>query len=111
MYINFIATLFYYDWLTNFYLPERIKIISTHYMKKNFKGLLFFLPSFIALSSSAKFYDTHLNENKKYSYNLPGTVIIPASDFLDKIPKGNIITDAGTQHTAWLFNNTDIVNE
>lgn len=40
---------------------------------------------------------------------LPGTIIIPASDFLDEIPKGNIITDAGTQQTSWLFNNTGIV--
>lgn len=40
---------------------------------------------------------------------LSGTVIIPASDFLDEIPKGNIITDAGMQRTAWLFNNTGIV--
>src|SRR4051794_18664437 len=37
------------------------------------------------------------------------TVIIPASDFLDEIPKGNIITDAATLHTEWLFNNTAIV--
>src|SRR3954465_7735924 len=37
------------------------------------------------------------------------TVIIPASDFLDEIPKGNIITDASTLHTDWLFNNTGIV--
>ena len=41
--------------------------------------------------------------------NLPGTVIIPASDFLHEIPKGNIITDAATQKTTWLFNNTGIV--
>ncbi len=41
--------------------------------------------------------------------SLSGTIIIPASDFLDEIPKGNIITDAGTQRTTWLFNNTGIV--
>lgn len=40
---------------------------------------------------------------------LPSTVIIPASDFLNEIPKGNIITDAGTMRTTWLFNNTGIV--
>lgn len=40
---------------------------------------------------------------------LPNTVIIPASDFLQEIPKGNIITDAATQQTEWLFNNTAIV--
>jgi hypothetical protein len=43
------------------------------------------------------------------SHKLQGTVIIPASDFLDEIPKGNIITDAATQRTDWLFNNTGIV--
>src|SRR5205823_3653736 len=36
-------------------------------------------------------------------------IIIPASDFLDEIPKGNIITDASAQQTQWLFNNTGIV--
>jgi hypothetical protein len=36
-------------------------------------------------------------------------VIIPASDFLDEIPKGNLITDAATQGIDWLFNNTGIV--
>lgn len=38
-----------------------------------------------------------------------GTVIIPASDFLQEIPKGNIITDANTQGVSWMFNNTGIV--
>ena len=40
---------------------------------------------------------------------LQGTIIIPAGDFINEIPKGNIITDAATQRTAWLFNNTGIV--
>jgi len=40
---------------------------------------------------------------------LPATVIIPASDFLDDQPKGNIIVNAGEQHVNWLFNNTAIV--
>jgi hypothetical protein len=44
-----------------------------------------------------------------FVYAQTSTIIIPASDFLDEIPKGNIITDAGTQRTAWLFNNTGIV--
>ncbi len=38
-----------------------------------------------------------------------GTFIIPASNFLEEIPKGNIITDAATLKTDWLFNNTGIV--
>ncbi|WP_125185356.1 hypothetical protein [Botryobacter ruber] len=39
---------------------------------------------------------------------LPGTVIIPASDFLHDIPKGNTITEAGPR-SGWLFNNTGLV--
>lgn len=35
------------------------------------------------------------------------TVIIPASGFLEEIPKGDIITDA--QQPGWLFNNTGLV--
>lgn len=46
---------------------------------------------------------------KPFNNSPSGTIIIPASDFLQEIPKGNIITDAGTLHTAWLFNNTGIV--
>lgn len=37
------------------------------------------------------------------------TIIIPASDFLEEIPKGNIITDAFAQKVPWLYNNTAIV--
>src|SRR4051812_11401437 len=40
---------------------------------------------------------------------LPATVIIPASNFLDDQPKGNIIVNADAQHVDWLFNNTGIV--
>ncbi|WP_188814769.1 hypothetical protein [Hymenobacter cavernae] len=40
---------------------------------------------------------------------LPGTVIIPASSFLEEIPKGNIIADAGTLNVPWLFDNTALV--
>ncbi|TDH24209.1 hypothetical protein EXU57_15460 [Segetibacter sp. 3557_3] len=39
---------------------------------------------------------------------LKNTVIIPASDFLEEIPKGNTITDAGPMGD-WLFNNTGLV--
>jgi hypothetical protein len=38
-----------------------------------------------------------------------GMVIIPASDFIDEIPKNNIITDAGTMRASWVFNNTALV--
>lgn len=37
------------------------------------------------------------------------TVIIPASDFLEELPKGNILTTAEAQQTEWLYNNTGIV--
>ena len=40
---------------------------------------------------------------------LSGTVIVPASDFLDEIPKGDYITDAASQNTGWLFNNTALI--
>lgn len=36
-------------------------------------------------------------------------IIIPASDFLYDLPKGNTIIDAGNAGTPWLFNNTGIV--
>lgn len=41
--------------------------------------------------------------------SMPGTIIVPASDFLDRNPKGNIISDAGALNTDWIFNNTAIV--
>jgi hypothetical protein len=39
----------------------------------------------------------------------PATVIIPASDFLEELPKGNILSTAEAQQTDWLYNNTGIV--
>lgn len=39
----------------------------------------------------------------------PATVVIPASDFLYELPRGNIITTAEAQQAGWLFNNTGIV--
>ena len=41
--------------------------------------------------------------------SLPGTVIVPASEFLDRNPKGNIIGDALSLKEPWLFNNTALV--
>lgn len=41
--------------------------------------------------------------------NAQNDLIIPASSFLNEIPKGNIITTAREQRTPWLFNNTGIV--
>lgn len=37
------------------------------------------------------------------------TLIMPASDFLEEIPKGDIIADAGTLQASWVFNNTALV--
>lgn len=36
-------------------------------------------------------------------------ILIPASSFLDELPKGNYITDATSQKVDWLFNNTGIL--
>ncbi len=33
---------------------------------------------------------------------------VPASSFLDEVPKGNVITSASEQRVPWLFNNTGI---
>jgi hypothetical protein len=40
---------------------------------------------------------------------LPATVIIPASDFIQDIPKTNVIADAAELHAPWIFNNTALV--
>lgn len=37
------------------------------------------------------------------------TIVIPASNFLEEVPKGNYITDAEEQDQKWLFNNTGIL--
>ncbi|MEO5909953.1 MAG: hypothetical protein ABIP95_03650 [Pelobium sp.] len=66
----------------------------------------FFLILFLLISISWKNAEKP-KENK--SEVLKGTIIIPASDFLDEIPKGNTITDAKSERVDWLFNNTAIV--
>ncbi|MDO7851707.1 hypothetical protein [Hymenobacter convexus] len=40
---------------------------------------------------------------------LPATVIIPASDFIQELPKGVVIADANALHAPWIFNNTALV--
>ena len=35
-------------------------------------------------------------------------LVVPASSFLDEVPKGNTITTAAEQKQSWLFNNTGI---
>jgi hypothetical protein len=62
----------------------------------------------VGLSSHAEFQGDGI-ESPHESDSLPSTIIIPASDFLNEIPKGNIITDAGAVDAKWLFNNTGMV--
>ena len=69
-------------------------------MRKNILTFLLFL--FVSLQCSQII-------GKPAATPLAGTVIIPASQFLDEIPKGNIITEAAIQQVDWLFNNTGIV--
>lgn len=40
---------------------------------------------------------------------LPATIVVPASDFLYDLPKGNIMINADGQEPNWLFNNTGLV--
>ena len=49
-----------------------------------------------------------LNAPFPQNANLPGTVIIPASGFVDDLPKGDIIVNADGQAVNWLFNNTGL---
>ena len=41
--------------------------------------------------------------------DLPGRIFVPASDFLHRNPKGNIISDAASLKAGWIFNNTAVV--
>ncbi|RKE87125.1 hypothetical protein BXY58_1995 [Epilithonimonas arachidiradicis] len=45
----------------------------------------------------------------KSQTNTDFTIIVPASDFVDEIPKGNYLTNAKEQKQEWLFNNTGIL--
>ncbi|MBC7913204.1 MAG: hypothetical protein H7Y07_03685 [Pyrinomonadaceae bacterium] len=65
------------------------------------RNILFILTTFLALEGTAK----KLNR----PVALAGTLIIPASDFLDRNPKGNTIADAGALKVSWVFNNTALV--
>lgn len=65
------------------------------------KYLLFLLAVYSSLSLKAQKINNPVD--------MPGTIIIPASDFLDRNPKGNIISDAGVLRAGWIFNNTAIV--
>ncbi|MBC8053431.1 MAG: hypothetical protein H7Y13_10240 [Sphingobacteriaceae bacterium] len=59
----------------------------------------------LAVFSGINTYAQKLN----HPVSMPGTIIVPASDFLDRNPKGNIIADAGTLKVGWIFNNTAVV--
>ncbi|WP_207427063.1 hypothetical protein [Pedobacter sp. SYSU D00535] len=58
------------------------------------------LISFLSVASYAQ---------KTFETTLPGTIIVPASVFLDRMPKGNVIAEAGQLRAPWIFNNTAIV--
>jgi len=42
-------------------------------------------------------------------HKVENTILVPASDFLNEIPKGNYITSAYSQKVDWLFNDTGIL--
>jgi len=65
------------------------------------KRLLFIVPLFL----SAIGFGQKIN----HPVSMPGTIIVPASDFLDRNPKGNTISDAGSLKADWIFNNTAVV--
>lgn len=48
---------------------------------------------------------TEINHPVKFKKMSPATVIIDASEFLDQIPKGDIILDAASLDVPWVFNN------
>jgi len=54
----------------------------------------------------ALIFSTHFVDAQKVSGE---TIVVPASDFLDDIPKGNYVTTAEEQKQNWLFNNTGIL--
>src|SRR5688500_2187267 len=76
--------------------------IQTHY-KSGFLVTVCFL---MVIHSAA---GSELRSSQQRDTVLQNTLIIPASDFLYELPKGNIITDAGSLGVPWLFNNTGIV--
>lgn len=39
---------------------------------------------------------------------LPGTIVVPASDFLDELGRGHTIADAASMNAPWVFNNTAV---
>lgn len=77
-----------------------------------FRFLMPVLFLFVLVNSSfCKASPIHRNsqENPDRQDSLPPGIIIPASDFLHEIPKGNTITDASVLREGWLFNNTALV--
>jgi hypothetical protein len=65
-------------------------------------ALIVLLGGFFAVSATAQ-------QTTARPAPLPATVVIPASDFLEEIPKGNIIADADALRAPWIFNNTALV--
>lgn len=65
------------------------------------RSLVFITIAFFSLNTYAQKVNNPVS--------MPGTIIVPASDFLDRNPKENIISDAGSLRTDWIFNNTAVV--
>jgi hypothetical protein len=59
----------------------------------------------LALLSGAAFFAAAQSAPKNYAP--PGTIIVPASDFIGRMPKGDILQEA--RGDSWYFNNTAIV--
>lgn len=81
--------------------PDKLKVSDKSYLKnKDFSNVLkkMFFAAVIFL-----FTICHAQQSTN------STLIIPASDFLDEIPKGNYVTTAAEQKQDWLFNNTGII--
>ena len=78
-------------------------------MKKVYQSFMIFLLLLVEGSVEGKIYVDTTLKNMPGHLSPPGTVIIPASDFLHDLPKGNTITEAHNLNAQWLFNNTGLV--
>lgn len=84
-----------------YFSPDKSKVLDRSYLKDlRFSNVLkkMFLAAVIFLCTIC---------HSQQSAN--STIIVPASDFLDEIPKGNYVTTASEQKQDWLFNNTGIL--
>ena len=79
-------------------------------INSSLKSCCLFLTIIFYFLASAKITHKGIPFSGVAEDSLPkATVVIPASDFLHDIPRGNTITDASSLRTTWLFNNTGLV--